>query len=97
MVIKPLNPTQYGLAGAVFSQDEDVLMRVANALQCGMVWQNCSQPCFPHLPWGGPKLSGVGRDLGEAGLNSYLEPKQVVRRVVPDALGWYDMSAKTDA
>lgn len=38
---------------------------------------------------GGTKRSGIGRDLGELGLASYLQPKQVVRRVNPAPLGWY--------
>lgn len=35
------------------------------ALQSGIVWVNCSQPCFCQAPWGGKKRSGFGRELGE--------------------------------
>ena len=42
---------------------------------------------------GGTKLSGFGRDNGEAGFMSYLEPKQVVEWVTKDRLGWYNMPA----
>lgn len=35
------------------------------ALQAGIVWVNCSQPCFTQAPWGGNKRSGFGRELGE--------------------------------
>ena len=43
---------------------------------------------------GGPKLSGLGRDNGEAGFMSYLEPKQVVEWVTKDRLGWYNLPSK---
>jgi len=44
-----------------------------------IVWVNCSQPCFPQLPWGGKKRSGFGRDLGEDGMDKYMHVKQLVR------------------
>lgn len=36
------------------------------AFQAGIVWVNCSQPCFSQAPWGGKKRSGFGRELGES-------------------------------
>jgi len=87
------NDSDYGLAGAVFSTDEEQLKRVTRALRTGVVWNNCSQPCFSQLPWGGLKKSGIGRDLGRAGFEAYLELKQVVKHVTENPLGWYDMSA----
>ena len=38
---------------------------VLQAFQAGIVWINCSQPCFTQAPWGGNKRSGFGRELGE--------------------------------
>lgn len=35
------------------------------SIQAGIVWINCSQPCFCQAPWGGNKRSGFGRELGE--------------------------------
>lgn len=35
------------------------------AFKAGIVWVNCSQPCFTQAPWGGIKRSGFGRELGE--------------------------------
>jgi len=35
------------------------------AFKAGIVWINCSQPCFTQAPWGGVKRSGFGRELGE--------------------------------
>lgn len=40
------NDSEFGLAGAVISADEARCKRVAEGLECGIVWVNCSQPCF---------------------------------------------------
>jgi betaine-aldehyde dehydrogenase len=87
------NDCDYGLAAAVFSSDQACLNRVERKLRCGIVWKNTSQPCFPQLPWGGHKKTGNGtRDLGEAGLSAYLEPKSVVQyKPATKPLGWYNM------
>eukprot|EP00899_Mesostigma_viride_P002931 jgi/Mesvir1/12639/Mv02194-RA.2 len=58
------NDSDFGLAGAVISADPDRCKRVSEAFRCGIVWVNCSQPCFSQAPWGGMKRSGFGRDLG---------------------------------
>lgn len=87
--IELANDSKYGLAGAVFSSDAGKLERATRGFKSGIVWNNCSQPCFCQLPWGGRKLSGVGRDLGEYGLANYLESKQVVVYKSNDPLGWY--------
>ncbi|PRQ53766.1 putative aminobutyraldehyde dehydrogenase [Rosa chinensis] len=55
----------YGLGAAVISKDPERCERFAKAIQSGVVWKNCSQPCFNEAPWGGKKLSGIGRELGE--------------------------------
>ncbi|KAK6153342.1 hypothetical protein DH2020_012981 [Rehmannia glutinosa] len=55
----------YGLGAAVLSQDLDRCERMTKAFQVGIVWVNCSQPCFSQAPWGGRKRSGFGRELGE--------------------------------
>jgi len=89
------NKCDYGLANAVFSNDEDQLNRVTAQLESGIVWNNCSQPCFCQLPWGGQKKSGIGRDLGREGFQSYLETKQIVKKIEPKVpLGWYDIDEK---
>jgi betaine-aldehyde dehydrogenase len=59
------------------SLDLDLAERVANAFRAGIVWINCSQPTFIEAPWGGYKQSGIGRELGEWGLENYLETKQI--------------------
>jgi betaine-aldehyde dehydrogenase len=84
------NTSQYGLAAAVMSRDLERANRVARALRAGIVWVNCSQPTFCEAPWGGMKRSGIGRELGEWGLQNYLETKQITTYNTTDkAWGWY--------
>jgi betaine-aldehyde dehydrogenase len=83
------NDCEFGLAGAVFTTDHDQLLRVTKNLRAGIVWNNCSQPCFVQLPWGGFKKSGIGRELGPFGLNAYLEPKQICTYIADKPFGWY--------
>jgi len=61
---------------------------IARQLRVGTVWENCNQPVSPSMPWGGYKLSGVGREMGEAALAPFQELKSVVRGAA-EPLGWY--------
>lgn len=83
------NRTKYGLAAAVLSRDIARAERVARAYRAGIVWINCSQPTFVQAPWGGYKQSGIGRELGEWGLDSFLEIKQVTTYDRSRPWGWY--------
>jgi len=71
------NDTQYGLAGAVFSNDKERCRRVSKALRCGIVWVNNCQPAFIQAPWGGVKQSGFGRELGRWGLEEFSSVKAI--------------------
>lgn len=71
------NDTTYGLGSAVFTKDLERAHRVAAELEAGMVWINSSQDCDPRVPFGGVKQSGIGRELGEAGLEAYTQVKAV--------------------
>ncbi|KAL3160878.1 hypothetical protein ABBQ38_009271 [Trebouxia sp. C0009 RCD-2024] len=90
--IQLANDSEFGLAGAVISADEQRCARVAEALEVGIMWVNCSQPCFCQAPWGGNKASGHGRELGEWGLEAYLSVKQVTTYVSKDRWSWYPPS-----
>jgi len=83
------NDSRFGLAAAVMSSDLDRAERVARAFRAGIVWINCSQPTFTEAPWGGYKQSGIGRELGEWGLNNYLETKQITTYDRSKPWGWY--------
>lgn len=75
--IRRANDTSYGLGAAVFTQDLVRAHRVAAEIESGMVWLNSSQDCDPRVPFGGVKQSGIGRELGEAGLEAYSQIKAV--------------------
>jgi betaine-aldehyde dehydrogenase len=83
------NNSRFGLAAAVMSKDLARCDRVAKAFRAGIVWVNCSQPTFVEAPWGGYKQSGIGRELGEWGLNNYLETKQITSFTSEEPWGWY--------
>ncbi|KAG9658769.1 aldehyde dehydrogenase, partial [Aureobasidium melanogenum] len=71
------NNTTYGLGAAVFTKDLQRAHRVSAEIEAGMVWVNSSQDCDPRIPFGGVKQSGIGRELGEAGLEAYSQIKAV--------------------
>ncbi|ROM69644.1 aldehyde dehydrogenase [Pseudomonas brassicacearum] len=87
--LKSANDSRFGLAAAIMSKDLVRAERVARRLRAGIVWVNCSQPTFTEAPWGGYKQSGIGRELGEWGLNNYLETKQITRYDSDQPWGWY--------
>ncbi|GLA28463.1 hypothetical protein AnigIFM63604_002668 [Aspergillus niger] len=75
--VRRANDTTYGLGAAVFTTDLERAHRVAADIEAGMVWINSSQDCDPRVPFGGVKQSGIGRELGEAGLEAYSQLKAV--------------------
>jgi len=83
------NASRFGLAAAVMTADPQRATRVANQLRAGIIWVNCSQPTFVEAPWGGMKHSGIGRELGQWGLDNYLEVKQVTEYIGEQPWGWY--------
>lgn len=75
--LRMANDTQYGLGAAVFTENLTRAHRVARKLEAGMVWINSSQDCHDQVPFGGVKQSGIGSELGEAGLAPYSVTKAV--------------------
>lgn len=83
------NDSIYGLAGAVWTQDAGKAQRVAGRLRMGTVWINDYHPYVPQAEWGGYKQSGVGRELGLAGLDEYRETKHVWHNIRPAEQRWF--------
>lgn len=71
------NDTTYGLGSALFTRNLAKAHRVAAEIEAGMVWINSSNDSDVRIPFGGVKQSGIGRELGEAGLASYYNIKAV--------------------
>ncbi|WP_179404497.1 aldehyde dehydrogenase family protein [Burkholderia guangdongensis] len=67
------NDTRYGLVATVATRDAEAAKRYRAQLRAGLVWINTPQLIFPQVCWGGFGLSGIGRELGIAGLRSYQE------------------------
>jgi betaine-aldehyde dehydrogenase len=72
------NDSEFGLAGSVISNDKKQAIRIANSLKAGIIWVNIGQIVLPQLSWGGYKQSSIGRELGESGLESFMELKHVI-------------------
>src|SRR5277367_4378595 len=77
-VVTRANRTNYGLAAAVWTRDIAKAHAIANSVRAGTVWVNCYNVLDPRAPFGGFKQSGIGRELGEYGLQQYTEVKTVI-------------------
>jgi len=83
------NDTPYGLSAGFWSCDEGRIERVSRALRFGTVWVNDFNVYFVQAPWGGYRQSGIGRELGRAGLEEYTELKHLYRNLAPKTLDWF--------
>jgi aldehyde dehydrogenase (NAD+) len=76
-VVDRANRTMYGLAAAVWTRDIKKAHAIADSVRAGTVWVNCYNVLDTRAPFGGFKQSGIGRELGEYGLQQYTEVKTV--------------------
>lgn len=72
------NDTEYGLASAVWTTNVETAHETADELEAGTVWVNTYNDLFDHVPHGGYKQSGLGRELDEEAFESYRQTKTVL-------------------
>ena len=75
--VRLANDTPFGLGGAVYTQDPQLALEVADRLDTGMVWINEPEGGGADLPFGGTKRSGVGRELGPMGIDEFVNRKLI--------------------
>lgn len=75
------NATPYGLSAGVFTRDISRAHRVIGALQAGSCFINSYNDAPVEAPFGGVKLSGVGRENAKAAIDHYSQPKSVYVRM----------------
>ena len=76
-MLREVNDSPYGLSGSIWTNDLKRAMRVARAVESGVLSVNSHSSVHVEAPFGGFKQSGVGRDLGMAALEGYTELKNV--------------------
>jgi betaine-aldehyde dehydrogenase len=75
--IRLANDTPYGLSGSIWSRDIGRALRVAKAVRAGVLSVNSNSSVHTEAPFGGYKMSGMGRELGMHALELYTEVKNV--------------------
>lgn len=75
--VKVANDSMFGLGASVLAEDIDHAKRVAEKIECGMVFVNSGVYTGPEAPWGGVKNSGFGKELGEAGIGEFVNRKMI--------------------
>jgi len=75
--IRLANATPYGLSGSVWSRDIGRALRTAKGIQAGVLSINSNSSVHTEAPFGGYKMSGIGRELGMSAIEMYVETKNI--------------------
>lgn len=75
--LKLANDTAYGLAASLWTDSLSKTLELTPRIEAGTLWVNSHVPLDPHMPFGGFKQSGWGRDFGPNALDAYLETKSI--------------------
>ncbi len=84
-IIRQANDTPYGLGAGIWTKDIQRAHRVAHALRAGTIWINSYRTISFNTPFGGYKMSGIGRENGLESINEYTQVKSV----------WVELSGQT--
>lgn len=80
-VLERANASHYGLGSGIITKNIDNALTFAQGVQAGSVWVNCYDATTCQTPFGGFKMSGFGRELGEDGLKEYVEIKTITVQI----------------
>ncbi len=83
------NDSQFGLAASVWTEDVARAHRVAHRLESGIVWLNDHHRIDPSSPWGGFKMSGIGRENGLVAYHEYTQSQSVIVNLSGETFDWY--------
>ncbi|KAL1427173.1 hypothetical protein MTO96_017681 [Rhipicephalus appendiculatus] len=76
-VVEKVNGVPYGLCASIWSKDVSRIHKMAQCLEVGTIWCNCWMVRHLHMPFGGMKMSGIGREGTDASKEFYTEVKSV--------------------
>jgi aldehyde dehydrogenase (NAD+) len=82
-VIRRANDSPYGLAGGLWTSDANIIQAVTRGVRTGTIWVNSYSLFDPAVPFGGFKMSGIGRESGRQHIDEFLETKSVWLRTRP--------------
>jgi acyl-CoA reductase-like NAD-dependent aldehyde dehydrogenase len=83
------NDTPFGLATSIWTRDVARAHRVAHSLQCGITWINDHHRIDPASPWGGFKMSGIGRENGIVAYEEYTQIQNIIVNLSDTVFDWY--------
>lgn len=87
-LLKQCNDTVFGLAAGIWARDIGAAWRVGNALQVGTVWINTYKMFSISTPFGGQKMSGIGREKGRLGILEYTNQKSFYWGLNREPIPW---------
>ena len=83
------NATEFGLAGAIWTNDVGRAHRVAHQLEIGVIWINDHHRIDPASPWGGFKMSGIGRENGVEAYHEYTQTQNIIVNLSEEPFDWF--------
>lgn len=88
-VIRLANDSEFGLGGAVWTNDINRAMRVATQIETGRMWVNTYNELPAGAPFGGYKKSGIGRETYKSVLDAYTQTKNIFINIKENGIGFY--------
>ena len=89
-VIAMANDSEYGLGGAVWTRDINRALRVAKGVETGRMWVNTYNALPAGAPFGGYKLSGIGRETDKTTMRHYMQTKNICINLSEKPSGLYE-------